>query len=268
MFGRLLKPKLARPSAPEGVVIYAIGDIHGRADLLRLLLQRIVTEAADQAALGLRPVIVGLGDYIDRGPDSRGAIDLLVDLAGIRALDTHFLRGNHDQTLLDFLDDPQNGPAWCDFGGREALMSYGVRPPTGRSTEDAWKQTREALAAALPAEHLAFVRGLKTHFELGGYFFAHAGARPGIPLHAQTDQDLMWIREPFLSDRRPFDKVVVHGHSAGELIHLDRRRINVDTGAYATGQLTAVRLEGTEQSFLYTRREGSSFVVHAARATD
>jgi serine/threonine protein phosphatase 1 len=262
MFGRFRKPKRLPPAAPEGVVIYAIGDIHGRADLLRALLQAIMTEAAGSAE---RALIVGLGDYIDRGPQSREVIDILIDLAAIKAVDSHFLRGNHDQTLLDFLDDPQNGPAWCDFGGREALMSYGVRAPAGRATPEAWIEAREALGAALPPAHLAFFRNLRTGLETGDYFFAHAGARPGLPLHLQSDRDLMWIREPFLSDSRAFEKVVVHGHSAGELIHVDHRRINVDTGAYATGQLTAVRLRGTDQAFLYTRRQGAQILVEIAR---
>ncbi len=263
MFSRLLKPKRSAPAVPDGLVVYAFGDVHGRADLLRLLLERFFAVSARQ---GGRPVIIGLGDYIDRGPSSREVLDLLVYLAGIDGLETHFLRGNHDQTLLDFLDDPINGPAWCEFGGREAMMSYGVIAPPARAEAAEWTRTRDAFAAALPPAHLKLLRGLEISLEIGGYFFAHAGGRMGLPLHAQSDQDLMWIREPFLSDGRPFEKVVVHGHSAGELIHLDQRRINVDTGAYATGQLTAVRLEGTDQSFLYTRREGSSFVVDSARA--
>ena len=266
MFGRFLKPKRFAPAVPEGIVVYAIGDIHGRADLLRLLLQRIVTESAERGAIaGARPVVIGLGDYIDRGPESREVIDLLVELSAIKAFESHFLLGNHDQTLLEFLNDPQRGPAWSEFGGREALMSYGVRPPAGRADAAAWEEARDALAVALPASHLAFFRGLTPSLEIGDYFFAHAGARPGVPLHAQSGEDLIWIREPFLSDPKPFEKVVVHGHSAGELIHVDHRRINVDTGAYATGQLTAVRLEGTDRSFLFTRREGAGMVVDSAR---
>jgi serine/threonine protein phosphatase 1 len=266
MFSRFLKPKRSPPTTPPGLVVYAIGDIHGRSDLLRPLLERIVTEAAALPAAGVRPVIIGLGDYVDRGPDSRGVLDLLIDLSGVKALETRFLRGNHDQTLLDFLDDPQNGPAWCDFGGREALMSYGVRPPGGRGDAAAWSAARDALSDAMPRAHLDFLKGLETSLELGDYFFAHAGARPGVPLHAQTDRDLMWIREPFLSDSRPFDRVVVHGHSAGELIHFDQRRINVDTGAYATSQLTAVRLQDTNVSFLFTRRDGAGLRVEEATA--
>jgi serine/threonine protein phosphatase 1 len=269
MFGRFLKPKRAAPAVPEGIVAYAIGDIHGRADLLRLLLQRIVTESTERAAeAGSRSVVIGLGDYIDRGPESREVIDLLVGLSEIKAFESHFLRGNHDQTLLDFLEEPQTGPSWCEFGGREALMSYGVRPPAGRADANVWKDARDALAAAMPPAHLSFFKRLKASLEVGDYFFAHAGARPGVPLNAQAETDLIWIREPFLSDGRAFDKVVVHGHSAGELIHVDHRRINVDTGAYATGQLTAVRLEGTDRSFLFTRREGGGFVVDSARPND
>jgi serine/threonine protein phosphatase 1 len=262
MFGRLLKPKRQPPATPEGLVIYAIGDIHGRADLLRPLLQSIVEEAARAPQ---RTLIIGLGDYIDRGPSSREVVDILVDLASIKAVDSEFLRGNHDQTLLDFLGDSQHGPPWCAFGGREALLSYGVRPPTGRASPEAWTQARDALEAAMPAAHLDFFQNLKTGLEVGDYFFVHAGARPGLPLHAQSERDLMWIREPFLSDSKPFEKVIVHGHSAGELIHVDHRRINVDTGAYATGQLTAVRLQGTDQAFLYTRRQGAEIVVDTAR---
>ena len=183
MFGRLFKPKRPAPATPVGTVVYAIGDVHGRADLLRALLQRIVVETACQPeASGARCVIIGLGDYVDRGPQSREVIDILVDLSGVQSLETHFLRGNHDQTLLDFLDDPQHGPAWCEFGGREALMSYGVRPPPGRATPEAWTAARDALAAAMPAQHVAFFKGLKYCVELGDYFFAHAGARPGLPL--------------------------------------------------------------------------------------
>jgi serine/threonine protein phosphatase 1 len=263
MLSRLFQPKRPPPAVPDGVVVFAFGDVHGRVDLLRALLTRIL--APDEAG-GDRPVVIGLGDYIDRGPASSEVLELLVDLAGVSTLETHFLRGNHDQTLLDFLREPMTGPAWCEFGGREAMMSYGVRPPAGRATPEAWTAARDALAAALPAEHLAWLNALKTHVEIGDYFFAHAGARPGTPLALQSDQDLMWIREPFLSDPRPFEKVVVHGHSAGELIHADRRRINVDTGAYATGQLTAVRLQGTDQSFLYTRRGEGGFIVETARA--
>lgn len=267
MFKRFLKPHRLPPATPPGLVVYAIGDVHGRSDLLRILLGRILSEAQGLAASSqLRPVIVGLGDYIDRGPDSRGVLDLLIELGAVKGLECHFLCGNHDQTALDFIDDPASGPTWCEFGGREALASYGVRAPASRSDSQAWVQARDAFASALPASHLGFLKALKSHLEIGDYFFAHAGARPGVALQDQSERDLMWIREPFLSDPRPFEKVVVHGHSAGELIHADHRRINVDTGAYATHQLTSARLEGTRQSFLYTRRDGAGFSVVEAQA--
>lgn len=251
MLKSLFRPRPPKISAriPSGLVAYAIGDVHGRADLLRTLLAGVLE---DVAAVGARPVLIGLGDYIDRGPGSREVVDLLLQVKQVAGLEAHFLRGNHDQALLDFLDDAEFGPTWGEYGGREALRSYGIDPPQGRDAQ-AWAVAREAFAAILPAAHLAFFRDLEPRFVLGDYFFAHAGARPGVPLDEQDERDLYWIREPFLSDGRAFDKVVVHGHSADVAIHVDHRRIGVDTGAYATGRLTALRLLEDGRSFLFTR---------------
>lgn len=235
---------------PRGVVVYAIGDMHGRVDLLRRLLAALFD---DMRAAAARPVLIGLGDYVDRGPHSREVLTLLLQVQAVAGLETHFLRGNHDQALLDFLGDAQTGPTWGEFGGREALRSYGVEAPLGRDM-DAWAAARDRFAAVLPAAHETFLRTLEPSFALGDYFFAHAGARPGLPLDAQDERDLYWIREPFLSDKRAFDKVVVHGHSAEVIIHADDRRIGIDTGAYATGQLTALRLKDDGRTFIYTRR--------------
>lgn len=250
---KFLTRKRAAPlerRVPSGVVVYAIGDVHGRVDLLRSLLAALFE---DMRAASAKPVLIGLGDYIDRGPNSREVIKLLLQVQAVAGLETHFLRGNHDQVLLDFLDDAQMGPTWGEFGGREALRSYGVEAPLGRDM-DAWAAARDRLAVALPPPHETFLRNLEPSFTLGDYFFAHAGARPGLPLDAQDERDLCWIREPFLSDKRAFDKMVVHGHSAEVAIHADDRRIGIDTGAYATGQLTALRLKDDSRSFFYTRR--------------
>jgi serine/threonine protein phosphatase 1 len=236
----------APPSVPDQTTAYAIGDVHGRVDLLLPLLEEVLARRLSSPPA----VLVCLGDYVDRGPGSRSVLDALLDLKGKPGVKAHFLRGNHDQTLLDFLQDSAVGPDWCEFGGRETLASYGVTPPAGRATPEVWDTTRVALAAALPPEHLAFLRGLELTFEIGDYFFSHAGARPGVPLVAQTEQDLLWIRQPFLQDRRSFEKIVVHGHTPAEEAYADHRRIGLDTGAYATGVLSALRLEGDRRELI------------------
>lgn len=262
----LFRSRPAAPAAavPEGAVAFAIGDVHGRDDLLEPLVRHIFEDAGFRAAQ--RRVIIGLGDYVDRGPGSRRVVELLMHLEATDGIETRFLRGNHDQTLLDFLDDAAVGLSWCEFGGREALRSYGVHPPVGRAGPEAWEETRQAFAEALPAGHLHFLRGLGLSFELGDYFFAHAGARPGVALHAQDAQDLMWIRQPFLTDPKPFERVVVHGHSASVEAFADSRRIGVDTGAYATGVLSALRLEGSDRRLAQAVRQADRSIEVAERA--
>ena len=246
MFRRLLdalrRPLVADPwpAAPPGVALYAIGDIHGRLDLLEPLLAEIGLRARARP----RTIVVALGDYVDRGADSRGVVQRLLDLGAQPGLEARFLRGNHDQIMLDFLADPALGPYWSRVGGRETLFSYGVQPPATRKHMQEWRLARDAFAAALPESHLAFFRGLLPSFTSGDYFFAHAGAKPGAPLDAQTEQDLMWIRKPFLEDETPFERIVVHGHTPAEKPHADHRRVGLDTGAYITGVLTACRFEG------------------------
>ena len=245
----------ARPRTPKGVALYAIGDIHGRADLLEPLLQA----ARRDAAGGRRTIVVGLGDYVDRGADVPGVIDRLLDVAALDGVEARFLRGNHDQLLLDFLDDHSLGPYWCRVGGRETLQAYGVEAPTTRKHMDEWRRARDAFAANLPARHLEFFQGLNLSFTWGDYFFAHAGAQPGIPLDQQTAQDLMWIRKPFLEDDRRFDRIVVHGHTPAEEAHADHRRVGLDTGAYMSGILSACRFEGEDRLLIQAveRRGGA-----------
>ena len=233
----------SRPRTPRNVALYAIGDIHGRLDLLGPLLQTISQEAAGRE----RTIVVGLGDYVDRGADSRGVVDHLLALAAEPGIETRFLRGNHDQILLDFLADHSLGPYWCRVGGRETLFSYGVEAPATRKRMDEWQAAREAFAANMPERHLGFFQDLSFSFTCGDYFFAHAGAQPGIPLEEQSDRDLMWIRKPFLDDETRFDRIVVHGHTPAEDAYADHRRVGLDTGAYMTGVLTACRFEGEER---------------------
>lgn len=229
-----------RPRAPEGTRIYAIGDIHGRNDLLCELLTRIGEDDRGRATVARR-VVVHLGDYVDRGPDSRGVIEHCVTWAH-GAFEPIFLLGNHEHIMLDFLDGGDVFDLWTMNGGDATLRSYGVTA--------AGADCRAELAAALPASHLAFLRRLWISVHLGDYFFVHAGIRPGVPLSGQTQNDMLWIREPFLDSRRDHGAVVVHGHSITASPTLRGNRIGIDTGAYRTGQLTALRLEGEQCALL------------------
>lgn len=260
MFGSLFKkPPVPNASTPENEVIFAVGDIHGRADLLRALAPAIWKARGEKD--GKHTTVVFLGDYIDRGPASDEVLDILIGLENSKAVDWVFLRGNHEQALLDFIEDPEAGPAWGDWGGRETMASYGVNGPYG-SDGRLWRMARDSLEAAMPKAHLAFLRGLPLRHEAGDYFFAHGGARPGVPLDRQSERDLMTIRQPFLQSAKGFEKVVVHGHSIAAEVHSDHRRIGIDTGAYATGMLTAVRLEGESRRLLQTREyEGNPEVI-------
>lgn len=239
----------APPRVPPGRRIYAVGDIHGRADLLATLQELILQDA--QGGPGER-TIVYLGDYIDRGKDSAGVIDrLLTD--PLPGFGTVFLRGNHEQCLLDFLEDTRIGPHWLSFGGDRTLASYGVAvAPGGTDDARALLALQAELRARLPARHLSFYRGLRSSHAAGDYFFVHAGVRPGVPLAAQAAEDLLWIREPFLSDGTDHGKVVVHGHTIGEQVEIRANRIGIDTGAYFSGHLTALALEGQSRRVLST----------------
>ena len=240
-FFRKPKPAVRRAaSVPDGAVVWAVGDVHGRADLLLPLLTEIVNDL--RATKPARPVVVMLGDYIDRGADSRGVIDLLCRLSDVADIETHFLRGNHEERFEAFLTEPELGPSWCEYGGREALLSYGVTIPALKGDGGGWVEASANLNAALPDSHRKFLARQLSSFEIGDYFFAHAGARPGIALAEQSEQDLMWIRGDFLSQPHRLPCVVVHGHTPDEQPFLGPDRINIDTGAYATGVLTAVRL--------------------------
>jgi serine/threonine protein phosphatase 1 len=236
-------------STPEGQVIYAIGDIHGRTDLLDQILAHISKDISESE--DARTTLIFLGDYVDRGPDPRGVIETLKTLkaeAGDRVV---ALRGNHEQTLLDFLADPARGAAWIEYGGRETLLSYGVVLPQ-RPAEDDFSEAQAAFAAALPQDHLSFLQALGFSERRGDYLFVHAGVRPGVSLDNQSPHDLMWIREEFLGAALSGDLTVVHGHTPVEAPETLRGRIGIDTGAYATGILTAVKLKDRERSFLRT----------------
>ncbi|MGF1500739.1 MAG: metallophosphoesterase [Paracoccaceae bacterium] len=234
-------------SAPQGVRIYAIGDVHGRLDLLRAL------DAAIGDDLARSPVpsheIVLLGDLIDRGPDSCGVLAWLAETMAGRPVRS--VRGNHDQYLLDFLDDAHfpDFESWMAYGGPETLLSYGVDAPEVRDAA-----AREALhaqtKAAVPTAHVALLRGLPTLIQRGDYAFVHAGIRPGTPLAEQEETVLQWIRHPFLASDAEHEAVIVHGHTPSERVTVRPNRIGVDTGAVFGGPLSCIVLEGRTQRLI------------------
>lgn len=248
---RLFGGRAEKPACfPDQRVGYAIGDIHGRADLLKLMLDKLEAQAGADRKGPDRPIVVFLGDYVDRGPESREVIDMLI-YDRPRGFERRFLRGNHEQAMLAFMDTPRANVGWLRHGGAATLQSYGVQPPPLAGAADAdWSAAAEALRANLPAAHLDFLINLERYVVLGDYAFVHAGVRPGRPLEKQTDADLFWIRERFHSSQRRFSHRVVHGHTPLAEPYSDARRIGVDTGAYASGVLTAVRLEADGAEFV------------------
>jgi serine/threonine protein phosphatase 1 len=243
VFARLFAKKPVRNvvATTGGRLVYAIGDVHGRLDALEPLINAVAQDAVILSPLE-RPLLIFLGDYVDRGPASAEVVDRIMDLMAHSAFEVHVLKGNHEEALLQFLEDPAFGPTWAGHGGLTTLASYGVEPPNARDDLEAWVMARDAFAKALPPEHLDFYRRLELVITVGDYAFVHAGVRPGVPLDQQTERDLLWIRGDFTSSHGPFDKVVVHGHTPTEEPQITPYRLGIDTGVYATGVLTAVRL--------------------------
>lgn len=234
----------------DGGLVYAIGDIHGCYDAMKALLADIARDCAERAA-GRRPALIFLGDYVDRGPHSHKVLEALVWLQRRADVEVHLLKGNHEQALLAFLDAPQDGGGWLRFGGAETLAAYGVVPPGPYDAEDAYVRARDELMERMPASHLRLLERLELMVVVGDYAFVHAGVRPGTPLADQTETDLLWIRQGFLDAAGPLEKVVVHGHTwLDARPQLLEHRIGLDTGAYATGVLTALRLEDGERAVL------------------
>lgn len=235
------RSKESPPQVPAGVRIYAIGDIHGRADLLASLLLQIEVDIALHPID--RPIAVFLGDYIDRGPDSKDVIDLLVTSG--RTPEMVFLKGNHETFLLDFMKASTRLDNWRKNGGFETLVSYGLKPPMSPSFNDQVRLVRD-LADALPESHRKFFNALQLTFVCGDFLFVHAGLRPLVPIRDQTEDDLLWIRDDFLLWDKEFEKIVVHGHTPVAEPDVRFNRINIDTGAFATGRLTCMTIEGAE----------------------
>ena len=240
------------PPTTGGRLVYAVGDIHGHLDALEPLLGELRDDLA-RSRPAERPLLVFLGDYVDRGPDSRGVIDAILALEADGDFEVVALKGNHEDALLRFLCDPGFGPNWLANWGETTLWSYGVKPAALGEEAVETSRVQAELAAALPPAHRDFLARLPMSVGVGDYLFVHAGVRPGVPLGAQNERDLLWIRYDFLESDADFGKVVVHGHTPLDRPELKANRIGIDTGVYYSGVLTAVRLEGARQRIIQSR---------------
>ena len=230
---------MPKPRLPEGIRIYAVSDIHGCSDQLRNVFAAIDYHLAHAGPA--RALHVFLGDYIDRGPASRQTIDLLIERS--RRHESIFLKGNHEAFMLEVLQDPARLEAWKEYGGFQTLMSYGLAPSIKPDREEQ-NELVQALRQGLPNHHRWFFDNLRPSFVCGDFFFAHAGVKPGVPLRQQREEDLLWIRDEFLQSKQNFGKFVVHGHTPVPKAEIRPNRINIDTGAYATGILTLLTIQG------------------------
>lgn len=237
------------PYLPPNRRVYCIGDIHGRLDLLEELHATILK---DCAAYEGDKVVVYLGDYIDRGAQSKQVLDLLIEKP-LDGFETVHLLGNHEYAMLDFLKDPTGiGEAWLSFGGQVTCMSYGVGLGRVMMNMDV-ELLKEELEEKLPQSHLDFLNAMPLSHIEGSYYFVHAGIRPGVPIENQDVGDLLWIRDEFIASKQCYEYIVVHGHTISQEVESLPNRIGIDTGAYQTGMLTALVLERSEQRLLQTR---------------
>jgi serine/threonine protein phosphatase 1 len=229
----------APASLPAGRRIYAIGDIHGCDAQLANLHEIIAEDLARRPIDG--PLLLHIGDYVDRGTDTEGVLRRLLSGPPIEGMPVVNLVGNHDETMLNALSGDRPAVTdWLFAGGRSALESYGIDPDS----------PRESWPAKVPKAHLAFLRGLTLTYREGGYFFAHGGVRPGVPLEQQTREDLLRMRQPFLYSEQEFGAVVIHGHTPVREPVVRHNRIDIDTGAVFGGKMTCLMLEGDTLGFL------------------
>ena len=253
--------KTSQPRVPEGRRVYAVGDIHGCADLLDEVIGLI--EADDHARGPAETTLIFLGDIVDRGPASAAVIDRLRNLAATRA-GVRFLLGNHEEIFLGALDgEPKALRLFCRIGGRETILSYGMDPTEYERLD--YEELVHRIDALVPDEHQEFLRSFEDMIVIGDYAFVHAGVRPDTPLNLQRASDLRWIRDSFLDHRSTLEKTIVHGHTMSDEIERRGHRIGIDTGAYASGRLTALGLEGAETWSLQTAADPAAGIDQAAR---
>jgi serine/threonine protein phosphatase 1 len=233
---------------PRGQRAYVIGDVHGCLHELDQLLSRVEAELRERPAA--RTSIVFLGDLIDRGPASAQVLERLRTYSPARA-STHFIMGNHEEVMLRVLSGEADLlPNWLRFGGAETLRTYGIDPREIRRLPS--DELVRHLNSAVPAEHVEFLETFADSIRFGSYLFVHAGIRPGVDLAEQSQSDLRWIREPFLGDSTDHGFVVVHGHTITNEVEINPNRIGIDTGAFCTGTLTALAIEGNRRWLLQT----------------
>lgn len=246
----ILPPTISLTDAkgPDGIRLYAIGDIHGCLGLLDRLLAKIEADIAEHASEDWR--IIFLGDYVDRGSASKGVIDRLIQL---KARDSRYitLAGNHDVEFLTFLREPYIGGVFVNCGGEATARSYGVKFDPARVENAAQlRKIHEKILAAIPDSHVSFLENLEFSVTFGDFLFCHAGIRPGIPLSEQNPDDLIWIRSPFLEWPSPLEKIIVHGHTISKRPKILMHRIGIDTGAYRSGCLTGIIVSDIEKRFI------------------
>ena len=250
-FTRLFGESDAAPDSaglPAGLRLYAVGDVHGCLERLDHLIEQIVADAAEHDAE--RKLIVFLGDYIDRGPDSRGVLERL--MAGPpEGFEQICLKGNHEAFMARFLRTPKDGETWMINGGLQTCASYDVDCSGDPFDVAVLSRMHSAMTAAVPQAHRDFLAGLALYHAEGGYLFVHAGIRPGVSLRRQAQSDLLWIRDQFLTSEEDHGYVVVHGHTPREEVDERPNRIGIDTGAVYGGKLTAIVLDGEERGYLY-----------------
>lgn len=224
---------------PSDIVIYAIGDIHGRDDLLKGI-HDIIDSDRQRASGDKKSVEIYVGDYVDRGPNSREVVDRLIDRNKLH--NCHFVRGNHEVLFMRYLDGSLPLSAWKKCGGIPTIVSYGITSvSTAGSQSESHIQTQ--FRAKIPKNHIEFLRSTIPYCVAGDLLFVHAGIRPGVPLERQSEDDLFWIRREFLSSTKDLGHIVVHGHSPVSEVEFKRNRINIDTGAFTSGKLTCLRLD-------------------------
>ncbi len=230
---------------PAGCRVYAVGDVHGRLDLLDMLLETIRADSATRPDAEV--IVILLGDLIDRGPDSRGVVKRV--RAGLDWARMIPLMGNHEAIMLNALDgDFDQLRLWLRHGGVECLLSWGV--PQSVLTDGSIEEIMDAARAALSADDLGWISQLDTSARIGDYYFVHAGIRPGTAIDEQDGNDLLWIRDDFIRSQRLHGAMIVHGHSISTEVERRPNRIGLDTGAYRTGRLSAVGIEGKESWLL------------------
>lgn len=248
LFGKSSNRPLDNARIPEGRRIYAIGDIHGRNDLLNKLIEKIIADDGERG--DAQSELIFLGDLVDRGPDSSGVIETAMALKQELG-DVRFLMGNHEEVYLKAASGDEKAVKFFNrIGGKETILSYEISMKEYMNLNH--QELAQRIPALFPEKHVSFIESFEDQIIIGDYAFVHAGIRPGIPLDEQKPKDLRWIREEFLSVKEPHEKVIVYGHTINDEVVEKGNRIGIDTGAYYSEKLTAIGLEGADHWYIDT----------------